>query len=126
MLPVIFSPSTLKVNVVGAVSPLRPGMSPVHFPEMSAAIAKVSNSPREQAILIIVFILIPFHLAGLLTYATHCTRSGLAVRSATVRCWKNAVALPPHLRHARQTAAACVSRNSACGKVAASLSATLA
>ena len=63
MLPVSFSPSTLKVNVVGAVSPPRPGMSPVHFPEMSAAIAKVSNSPREQAILIIVFILIPFHLA---------------------------------------------------------------
>jgi hypothetical protein len=59
MLPVSFSPSTLKVNVVEVVSPPRPGMSPVHFPEMSAAIAKADKSVREQAILITVFMGIP-------------------------------------------------------------------
>src|SRR5437870_3273386 len=63
MVPVSLSPLTLKLNVVGVASPPRPGMSPAHFPAIVWAIAKPSNSPRKQAILIVFFIVIPFPLA---------------------------------------------------------------
>ena len=75
MVPVSFSPSALKLNVVEAVSPPRPGMSPVHFPEMSAAIAKATNSPREQANLSIVFMVSPF-----LKLSSNLTRTIVLVR----------------------------------------------
>src|SRR5207253_10875438 len=63
MVPVSFAPSTLKLNVVGVASPPRPGMSPVHFPAIVWAIAKPSNSPRKQAVLIVLFIVILFPVA---------------------------------------------------------------
>ncbi len=75
MLPVSFSPSTLNVNVVGVVSPPRPGTSPVHFPLISAAIAMASTKAAQQMILIAVFSVVPFSSGGIRSYASHCTRS---------------------------------------------------
>src|SRR5947207_14431821 len=63
MVPVSLSPATLKLNVVGVPSPPRPGISPVHLPAMVWAIARPSSIPRAQAILIVVFIVIPFPMA---------------------------------------------------------------
>ena len=56
MLPVSFSPSTFRVNVAGVVSPPRPGTSPDHLPERSAAcVAAVSSSsmPVIRIVLIV-------------------------------------------------------------------------
>src|SRR5258708_39234479 len=56
MLPVSFSPSTFKLNVAGVVSPPRPGTSPDHLPERSAACvpaASSSNMPPIRIVLIV-------------------------------------------------------------------------
>src|SRR5215469_8324207 len=59
MLPVSFSPSALNVNVVAVMSPPRPGISPDHFPETSAASTTETRSIIKQHAWILVLIASP-------------------------------------------------------------------
>src|SRR5437660_2953857 len=65
MLPVSLSPSTWNVNVIGVISPPRPGTSPAHLPEMSAAAtSELRNSARKQAKTVFIWVLLSKHVSG--------------------------------------------------------------
>src|ERR1041385_4559499 len=50
MVPLSLSPSTLNVKVVGTISPPRPGLSPDHLPDISAAIVTPSDTKSRQLV----------------------------------------------------------------------------